>query len=67
MTAPAMGFTLMDFYSNNPGSAYGIWILIAEVGICGVLPAILLVSSGMRRNPSAALPCCDAWPLSAPA
>jgi len=46
-----MGFTLMDFYSNNPGSAYGLWILIAEVGICGVLPAIMLVSSGMRRNP----------------
>jgi len=51
VTAPAMGFTLMDFYSNNPGSAYGLWILIAEVGICGVLPAIMLVSSGMRRNP----------------
>jgi molybdopterin-containing oxidoreductase family membrane subunit len=32
VTAPAMGFTLMDFYSNNPGSAYGLWILIAEVG-----------------------------------
>ena len=52
VTAPAMGFTLMDFYSSNPGSVYGIWILIAEVVICGVLPAFMLVSSGMRRNPS---------------
>ena len=52
VTAPAMGFTLMDFYSNNPGSAYGLWILIAEVGICGVLPAILLVNPGTRRNPT---------------
>jgi len=52
VTAPAMGFTLMDFYSNNPGSVYGIWILIAEVGICGLLPAVMLVSSGIRRNPT---------------
>jgi molybdopterin-containing oxidoreductase family membrane subunit len=52
VTAPAMGFTLMDFYSNNPGSAYGIWILIAEIVFCGVLPAVLLVMPGLRRNPS---------------
>jgi len=52
VTAPSMGLTLMDFYSNNPGSAYGIWILIAEVVICGVLPALMLVSGGVRRNPA---------------
>jgi molybdopterin-containing oxidoreductase family membrane subunit len=52
VTAPSMGLTLMDFYSNNPGSAYGLWILIAEVGICGVLPALMLVAGGIRRNPA---------------
>jgi molybdopterin-containing oxidoreductase family membrane subunit len=51
-TAPAAGFTLMDFYSNNPGSAYGLWILIAEIGICGVLPALILVLGGLRRTPA---------------
>jgi molybdopterin-containing oxidoreductase family membrane subunit len=51
-TAPSLGFTLMDFYSNNPGSAYGIWILIAEILVCGVLPAVLLLTPGLRRNPA---------------
>jgi molybdopterin-containing oxidoreductase family membrane subunit len=50
VTAPARGFTLMDFYSNNPGSVYGIWILIAEIGICGVLPALILITDKGRRN-----------------
>jgi molybdopterin-containing oxidoreductase family membrane subunit len=49
-TAPAMGFTLMDFYSNNPGSAYGIWILIAEIGVCGVVPALILVNGRLRGD-----------------
>jgi molybdopterin-containing oxidoreductase family membrane subunit len=41
----------MDFYSNNPGSSYGLWILIAEVVVCGVLPAVMLVTPGIRSNP----------------
>ena len=49
-TAPAMGFTLMDFYTNNPGSAYGIWILIAEILVCGVLPALILVNGKLRGD-----------------
>jgi Ni/Fe-hydrogenase subunit HybB-like protein len=48
-----MGFTLMDFYSNNPGSVYGIWILIAEVGVCGILPAAILISDKGRKNQTA--------------
>jgi molybdopterin-containing oxidoreductase family membrane subunit len=51
VTAPSMGLTLMDFYSNNPGSVYGLWILIAEIVVCGVVPAILLVMPNFRRNP----------------
>ena len=47
-TAPSMGFSLMDFYSNNP--LYGIWILILEVGICGVLPALILITDKGRKT-----------------
>lgn len=47
-TAPSKGFALMDFYSNNP--FYGIWILIAEIGICGVLPALILITKRGRNN-----------------
>ena len=50
VTAPARGLTFWDFYSNNPGSAYGIWILIAEVGICGVLPALILITPKLRQT-----------------
>ncbi|MGD8721693.1 MAG: polysulfide reductase NrfD, partial [Desulfobacterales bacterium] len=39
VTAPAKGFVLSDFYTNN--ALYGYWILVLEVGICGWLPALL--------------------------
>jgi len=48
VTAPARGFTLMDFYSNNP--IYGIWMLIAEIVICGFLPALILITQKGRAN-----------------
>ena len=48
VTAPSRGFTLMDFYSNNP--LYGIWILILEIGICGVLPALILITDKGRKT-----------------
>ncbi len=48
VTAPARGFTLMDFYSNNP--MYGIWMLIAEIFICGFLPALILITQKGRAN-----------------
>jgi Ni/Fe-hydrogenase subunit HybB-like protein len=47
-TIPSMGFKLMDFYSNNP--VYGIWILILEIVIGGVIPAGILISNKWRRN-----------------
>jgi molybdopterin-containing oxidoreductase family membrane subunit len=50
VTAPSKGFTFMDFYTNNPGSAYGLWIFILEVGICGVLPALILITPKLRRT-----------------
>ncbi len=68
VTAPAAGFNLMDFYSNNP--FYGIWILILEIVICGVVPAIILISEKGRKNPAALMtavvlavigPCVNRW------
>jgi molybdopterin-containing oxidoreductase family membrane subunit len=50
VTAPSKGFTFMDFYTNNPGSAYGLWIFILEVGICGVLPALILITPKLRKT-----------------
>ena len=48
VTVPESGFTLMDFYSNNP--LYGIWILILEIVICGIVPAAILVTEAGRKN-----------------
>ena len=48
MTAPAGGFTLGEFYSNN--AFYGYWILIAEVFVCGLLPALILITEKGRSN-----------------
>lgn len=36
-----------SFYANQP---YGWWILITEVGILGIIPAILLVIRPLRQN-----------------
>jgi len=47
-TAPSKGFNLMDFYSNNP--LYGIWILVLEIAICGVVPAAILITEKGRKN-----------------
>ncbi|MBW1939875.1 MAG: polysulfide reductase NrfD [Deltaproteobacteria bacterium] len=48
VTAPSMGFTLMDFYSNN--AFYGIWILVLEIFICGIIPALILITKTGRNN-----------------
>jgi len=52
VTLPTKGFTLMDFYSNNPGAAYGLWILILEIG-CGVVPAAILITNRGRKSQGA--------------
>ncbi|MDQ1329801.1 MAG: menaquinone reductase, integral rane subunit [Thermodesulfobacteriota bacterium] len=68
VTAPAAGLSLMDFYSNNP--FYGIWILVLEIVICGIIPAIILISEKGRKNPAALMaavvlavigPCVNRW------
>jgi len=49
VTAPSMGFKLMDFYSDN--GFYRLWILILEIVVCGVLPALILITRSLRKNP----------------
>jgi molybdopterin-containing oxidoreductase family membrane subunit len=45
-TAPSFGFKLTDFYQGP----YGMWLLVMELGICGLLPAVLLMIPQARRN-----------------
>jgi molybdopterin-containing oxidoreductase family membrane subunit len=44
---PDAGQKLMDFYKEGP---YGIWMLIAEIGICGIVPAIILLIPKARQH-----------------
>jgi molybdopterin-containing oxidoreductase family membrane subunit len=48
-TAQPAGFTLGDFFRDGP---YGWWTLIAEVGVFGVIPAILLNIKAVRERES---------------
>jgi Ni/Fe-hydrogenase subunit HybB-like protein len=50
VTVPSKGFTFMQFYTDNPGSLYGLWILVLEIGICGVLPALILITDKGRKT-----------------
>ena len=47
VTVPSKGFALMDFYSN---AFYNIGFLIAEIVICGILPAAILITPKWRQN-----------------
>jgi Ni/Fe-hydrogenase subunit HybB-like protein len=51
VTAPSRGFNLMDFYSNN--GFYGIWILVLEIVLGGIVPAAILITDKGRKNPLA--------------
>jgi len=46
--APSQGQTLMDFYSGN--AFYGIWILVLELIVGGVIPALILITPKTRQN-----------------
>jgi len=54
-TAPSMGFNLMDFYAGGP---YGFWLVILEIGVCGILPALLLLSSKARESNAVLISAC---------
>ncbi len=44
--APEFGLSLTDFYR----APYGMWLLVAEVLICGVVPAIVLNIPQARKS-----------------
>ena len=45
-TAPKMGMTFTEFFQGP----YGMWLLVAELGVCGVLPAIILLIPKARED-----------------
>lgn len=47
-TAPSLGFDWTFFYSGNP--VYGKLWLVMEIIVGGVVPALMLVTPGIRRN-----------------
>ncbi|HYA43816.1 MAG TPA: menaquinone reductase integral membrane subunit QrcD [Syntrophobacteraceae bacterium] len=44
--SPGLGLKMGDFYWGP----YGIWLLIAEIGVCGVLPAMILLWPAGRKS-----------------
>jgi Ni/Fe-hydrogenase subunit HybB-like protein len=45
--APRAGLSFMDFYK---GGSYGVWLLVAEIILCGAVPAIILITPKYREN-----------------
>lgn len=43
---PRAGLSFMDFYEGS----YGIWLIIAEIGIFGIIPAIILITPKYRER-----------------
>jgi len=44
---PRDGLTFMDFFKQGP---YGAWMLVVEIIICGILPAIILMIPSARKQ-----------------
>jgi molybdopterin-containing oxidoreductase family membrane subunit len=44
---PWAGQQVMDFYEQGP---YGVWLLIAEIGVFGIVPALILITRQLREN-----------------
>jgi molybdopterin-containing oxidoreductase family membrane subunit len=44
---PRAGLTFMSFYKQGP---YGVWLLVVEIIICGIIPAIILLMPKAREN-----------------
>ena len=45
--AGKVGSPIGSFYVNQP---YGWWVLVTELGIFGVIPAIILITKSLRQN-----------------
>jgi len=44
---PDSGLGFMDFYKEGP---YGVWLVVAEIGIFGIIPAIILMTPKGRQH-----------------
>jgi menaquinone reductase, integral membrane subunit len=44
---PDAGQKFMDFYREGP---YGVWLLVVEIIICGIIPAIILMIPKFRQQ-----------------
>ena len=59
-TSPGLGFLASQYYDWQP---FGTWILFTEIVICGLVPALILLTPRLRARrewliPGAALACC---------
>ena len=44
---PSAGLKFMDFFKEGP---YGVWMLVVEIVICGIIPAIILLVPKARQH-----------------
>ena len=44
---PRAGLRFMDFYREGP---YGVWLLVTEIIICGIIPAVILLIPRARQH-----------------
>lgn len=44
---PRAGLTFMDFFREGP---YGVWLLVCEIIVFGVVPAIILITPSARQS-----------------
>ena len=44
---PKAGLTFMDFFREGP---YGVWLVVAEIGIFGIVPAVILLIPKARET-----------------
>ena len=45
-TAPKMGMSFTEFFQGP----YGMWLLVAEIVVCGIIPAIILLTPQARED-----------------
>jgi molybdopterin-containing oxidoreductase family membrane subunit len=48
-TAPSLGFLGYDFYQREP---FGTWVLFLELGLFGLVPALMLLSRRISNHPA---------------
>jgi molybdopterin-containing oxidoreductase family membrane subunit len=44
---PKSGMTFADFYRQGP---YGVWLIVTEIFLCGIIPAIMLITPKIRQS-----------------